>query len=563
MKSSQRNIITGIILTLIFLCYSSDAQDIENIKSQKPFTVSGTLGASLTFYNAEHRQPSHNNFSWMLNGAPVVSVYGVTLPFSFAVSEQQRTFRQPFNKIGVSPYYKWIKTHLGWQTTNFSNYTLADYTWLGAGIELTPGNFRFSFMNGRLNKAIEEDTLNTKNIFQTPLYRRTVYCVKAGYGTEKNFVDIILMKAKDDSASIHSPVMTNIAPGENAVIGLNTRQKITDKISVTIEAAQSLYTTDVRSIVNDSAIVPKEVTGIPSFLLHSNPSTVKGDVVDGTVTYAEKKYSVGLQYKRISPDFYSMGTYYLLNDVREITVKPSATFWKNKIQAQLSFGLQQNNLNKDKPVTTKRSIGSLNVTAQPFPVYFINFAFSNYNIGQDKEQISPDSIYRIAQTTGNIMLTQVLSIVKKNYVHALSLIINNQTLSDRNKTTDAGYKVLVLNGNYQISAIKIKLTAGAGYLMNRFSNFMTESVSSGPVMNLNKTYYKNKLRSGLSLSLLSTSLSGKSISNISVVSFNTFFKQDKHHGVSLRIDYQNVHSKQEGILSSNEIKTILSYAYNF
>jgi len=48
-------------------------------------------------------------FTWMLTGSPTLSVYGITLPFSFTISEQQRNFRQPFNKFGVSPYYKWAK----------------------------------------------------------------------------------------------------------------------------------------------------------------------------------------------------------------------------------------------------------------------------------------------------------------------------------------------------------------------------------------------------------------------------------------------------------------------
>lgn len=550
------------ILTLFF-CKHLSAQDIENIKSQKPFAISGTLGASLTFYSYNHRQPSHQDFSWMLNGSPVASVYGVTLPFSFAVSEQNRDFRQPFNKFGVSPYYKWVKLHLGWRTTNYSDYTLSDYTWLGAGVELTPKKFRLSFMSGRFNKAVKEDTLHLQNIFQTPSYKRTGFSVKAGYGTEKNYVDVILFKAKDDYTSIKQPFYTNISPGENAVIGLSSKQKITEKISFTLDVAQSLYTRDVRAVVNDSAIVPQSVTGIPSFLLQSNPSTVKGNVIDGSVAYNEKWYGLGLQYKRISPDFFSMGTYYLITDVREITVKPSVSFWKNKIRSQLSFGLQRNNLDDKKSVTTNRTIGSINITAQPFPVYFINLVYSNYGIGQKTGLISPDSVYRVAQTTGNLLLLQTLNIIRKNFYHTISLILNNQTLNDKNKTTDAGYTVFVLNGNYQLGITSLKLSAGAGYLLNSFKNYLSLSTNAGPTLNVSKTYYKDKIRSGISASLLNSKLDGKKVSNVTVISFNTYYKVDKHHGLSLRADYQGSTSTISGGISSNEFKTILSYAYTF
>jgi len=79
---------------------------------------------------------------WYLQGSPVITVYGIVLPFSFRLSEQQRDFRQPFNQFGVSPYYKWAKLHLGYRSHNWSTYALAGHSITGVGLELTPGKFQ-------------------------------------------------------------------------------------------------------------------------------------------------------------------------------------------------------------------------------------------------------------------------------------------------------------------------------------------------------------------------------------------------------------------------------------
>ena len=99
---------------MIFLvcCCHASAQDLSQLGNQKPFGLSGNLTGQYTFFSStgqEYMKPG----SWTISGNPVVSIYGVLLPFSFTVSEKERSFRQPFNQFGVSPEYKWVKLHLG------------------------------------------------------------------------------------------------------------------------------------------------------------------------------------------------------------------------------------------------------------------------------------------------------------------------------------------------------------------------------------------------------------------------------------------------------------------
>jgi hypothetical protein len=57
------------------------------------------------------------------------------------------------SRFGASPHRGWFRAHLGDRYMSFSEYTMNNHNFRGAGVELTPGKFRFSAMGGRLAKA--------------------------------------------------------------------------------------------------------------------------------------------------------------------------------------------------------------------------------------------------------------------------------------------------------------------------------------------------------------------------------------------------------------------------
>jgi hypothetical protein len=115
--------------------------------------------------------PRERSFSYLFNGAPTITIYGISFPFSVVISDQQRGFRQPFNQYGISPQYKWLTVHAGWQSITWSPFTLAGYNFLGGGVEATPSKWRLGFIYGRFNKAIEENSTQPLS-FQTPAYKQ-------------------------------------------------------------------------------------------------------------------------------------------------------------------------------------------------------------------------------------------------------------------------------------------------------------------------------------------------------------------------------------------------------
>src|SRR5674536_8201 len=99
-----------LFLALPFLISGTlQAQNLEGLSKQKPVLLSGGLTARAIFYDANGIANRRQPFSYIFTGSPTISIFNsFTIPLSFTYSEQDRSFRQPFNQFGMSPYYKWI-----------------------------------------------------------------------------------------------------------------------------------------------------------------------------------------------------------------------------------------------------------------------------------------------------------------------------------------------------------------------------------------------------------------------------------------------------------------------
>ena len=299
----------------------------------KPFVLSGNLDATAIFYNANGIPNRYLPFNYVITGSPVISLYGWQIPFSFIIGKQQSNFAQPFNQFGLSPSYKWITVHAGYRNLNFSPFTLAGHTFLGGGVELTPGKFRFAFMYGQFNKATAFDT--AQNLyFSNFSYKRTGMAVKIGYGTENNFIDLIALKAKDDPNSVKgSKAMIDsfgVTPAENTVAGYNLRISLWDRrLSFESDGAMSLYTNDINSpLVSDSSYDDK-VQKI-SRLVRVNTSSELFGAIEAAIRYKIKNFSIRFQFRHIDPGYQSMGAYFLNNDLQSYTIAPTLNLLKSK-----------------------------------------------------------------------------------------------------------------------------------------------------------------------------------------------------------------------------------------
>jgi hypothetical protein len=563
----SRNSRLTLILFLFFAANSQAfTQDLSAISGQDPFRISGSVTARLQFYNTDSDNPSRSPFMWYLQGSPVITVYGIVLPFSFRLSEQERDFRQPFNQFGVSPYYKWAKLHLGYRSHNWSTYALAGHSINGAGLELTPGKFQIGFATGRLLKPVRYLD-NPENIkLQTPAYKRTGTAVRIGYGSATNNFSLVILKAKDDSTSLGAvPTEYRLTPDENLVASLMTKQTIAKKYLFEIEVAQSIYTKDIRSALSDSA--GGLMTKIFSSLIQNHESTISSNAVRASAGYQSDLFSLMMKYQRVEPDFRSMGAYYFATDLSNITIEPSLKLMEKKLTLAGSVGTQVDNLKKDKNLRTRRTITSARVNFVPVPQYNMSAFFSNYGLAQESGLLSIDTLRQseVAQATSQIGVTQSLNLTGEKLSHNLMVNYNYQRLNDRNENTSqySEFSTNILSANYFITFIPFNINGSAAFLYTHFAQDTVVTVAYGPSAGIGKSFLKNKLNTSLYFSLMKNRVQHKDTGRTGIYSLQLGYKPHKNHRFALKYNYNKNKRQAAGYDSYYESRLDFDYTYTF
>lgn len=555
------SILLGLFTVCIF--FKAKAQDITQIAKQKPFGLNGNFGIGLGTYNVKGIPARQRDFTYIFNGAPTLSLYGVSFPFSVVVSDQQRSYTQPFNQYGISPTYKWLTVHAGWRSLEFSPFTLAGHNFLGGGVELNPGKLRLGFVYGRFNKAIEEDLNQPLAFSQQPAYRRTGYSAKVGLGTERNHVDVIFLNAKDDVNSITKPVTGGIlTPSENVVLGISSKFSFLKHFVFDMDVSGSIYT---RNVLSDTVKNLKldEVDFIKD-LVTLNSSTQLLTAAQTSIGYNQTNYSVKLKYRRVDPDYKSMGAYYFETDVQNYTVEGMARLFKSQVQIGGSFGIQNDNILKDKALRSNRKIGSINVSYNK-PNYGIDLRYTNFGITQDRGLNPIIDQLRIARTNHNFSSVFRYNINKEITSHGFVLVGNIQSLVDLNEFTKANSQSdsKMLNFSYQFGLPKKSFGASASMSYTVADIAFGRTVFYGPTLGLNQSVDKGKLGLGASVSYQWQKNNSIDVGSVFNTNFNSSYRLGKRNAVTLMLNYLKSNSNDVLLPTFNELRSNLGIVHSF
>jgi len=416
---------------------------MEDIKNQKPITLLGNISAALNYnLNISPKDTLQNiyygsNPSYTLQASPVITLYGVSFPMYFLMASQSKSFSTPFNRYGLSPYYKWVKLHLGWRTLNFSQFTLNGQQILGAGAELTPGKFRLAFMYGKFNKGLTNISQFNNLNNNTQAYKRKGWAAKIGYGGPNTYLEFSYLQAADDSTSLPEdihPSDLNIKPKSNKVLGIKTQIRISHHLYLNVEGAASLITRDATADtiadLPSNTILQKFAPQISSYL----PSAL-----EARLRYNFRKGNIYLKYHRIDPGFQSMGAFYMQTDIEQASLGLNMSFFQNKLNVRSDIGLQRNNLAHIAVFDSKRTIGSTGVSINPTQNFGLDINYTNYGISQQivpelqnpADIIHYDSIL-ISQINQSFSLSPHLTFNSKSLQHTISLSLSLQSLKNNN-----------------------------------------------------------------------------------------------------------------------------------
>lgn len=493
------------------LCLSTTillkAQDLSQIGKAKPFSYTGNISNRLIFYNASGIPDRRDQFGYVLNGGINLSIYKWTLPFTFTFSNQGTSFGQPFNQFGVSPTYKWVTLHLGYRNVTHSSLTLAGHQILGAGVDLNPGKLRAGFMYGRLRRAVEfkppPDSLSLDTLLQTqkiptlqdPVYQRTGWSAKIGYGDNNSFVDVILFKASDDPSSItNDSLKQHFRPAANAVIGINARKTFFNKLSVYFEGAMSAMTRDTElpdgeesdSIIRRKLFKP---------FVPINNTTYYYRAVKAGISYSHTTFNLVADYQRIDPDYQSMGSYFFNNDIESINLTPSFFLLKNKVIVTSGISYQHDNLNQKKQFTTHRTIPRLNVSINPSFRYGIDLGYQDMMTKQTSGVLELTDSTRMAMSNPGFTVGGRYNILDSLRTHTFLLMLNQFTLKDKNPVTKpfSEYTATIFNFNYNLFLTKPALGMSVSLTANMLDTFSGKIKSTGISIGGSKGFNDNKI----------------------------------------------------------------------
>lgn len=521
-------------LLLMVLCAAQllvQGQNLEKLNLKHPVTVSGSAGLNVGLYSAFGAPSRKDPFQWLANANLTFNVLNlVSIPFSANFSQQNQSFMQPFNQYGASPKYKWVTGHLGYRNLTFSQLSLAGHTFFGAGVEMNPGKWRLGACYGRFRRAVSVAEADDNGVDIS--FKRMGYAVKVGYGTNKDFIDLSVLRAWDQlsSVAINQDSLAAITPEENLVWTVAGKKTIGKKLVVDGEYGRTAITRDMRSL---PLVTGTAYDDLGKFFT-PRTSTIYRPAFLGGMSYTGGTYAVKLAYKRIAPDYRTLGAYFFNNDMEELTANLSKTFLKGKVNFSGSAGGQRNNLASELATNTSRLVGAANLAIVASPTWNIALNGSNFSSFLRVEQnVLSDSLnfYQVSRSYG-ASVTHLMG--NDDIRHTLNVSTAYQQANARKEySVDLDSKTDFVNVNfgYNMNQKAKGLTVGVNLTTGLNITADGQILNTGPVLVASKTFKDKKIKTGLSTSYLMVFKDGKSSSAV----YNNKIKVDlnlwKHHGL--------------------------------
>lgn len=545
------------LLILFFVSTASIAQDLGNINKKNPVKLTGSIGAQGIFYNVNGIPNRRQPFSYMLMGNLNIDVLGLLqIPVGFTYSEQERNFSQPFNQFGISPTYKGYTAHLGYRSLRWGEYSLSGYNFLMGGLEVQKKNVRVGGVFGRLNREVRPDTVG-ETASLAPAYKRIGYAAKVGYGNTQNYVDLVFLKAQDvgDSLSV-SKYYKPIKPAENAVVNIVTAQKFLKNFNFRGEIGFSNTNFDKNAIGNTKF---DEGLGI----LKLNSSGNAGTALTANLAFQKKTVRMELETKQTTLDFRSFGGYQYNTNFSNHHALISYGLAKGKLRLTHMVQLMNDNLNKQKSVTTNRLLPATTMDWQTGKIFGLTL---QYNLVKSKQQLA-NAGTQANTLTPNLLdqMNHVVSIMprllfrseKKQQI--FMLMQNMQKNVDNNSNTKLYSENATRFTNLVYNLVFLK--TGLGFNFSVFNSHIENNVltmnTNGLNAGMNKSFRKGKLNTGLNTGYTTNSQQ----SNLQT-QFTFSYRAKKHHSVNLNAGLLISSPKSSGS-SFTEAQGRIFYLFSF
>ncbi|MBC7884065.1 MAG: hypothetical protein H7X99_01220, partial [Saprospiraceae bacterium] len=347
---------------------------------------------------------------------------------------------------------------------------------------------------------------------------------------------------------------------DNVVLAINSKANLLKRVNLDVEIAMSGFTKNAL----DPA-VPENVFKIQNFAMTQRTSTVYRKAINAGVNFDGNLFSLGLGYKRIEPEYRSLGTYFFNNDLENFTANLGFSLFKKKIQINGTGGIQKNNLFGNKGTQLNRTISSLNIIynheALNIGLIYSNYASDvSYVLNQEL-----DSLNTIIVTKNASLNTSYAIGESKNAKHVFSINLSLQSVTDDIEDFNRSSESQMINGIFSYRFLPKdtgwKYHAMINYNQNELRNIFIKRTGLG--FGLERSLMKDKLSIQLNSNFYIST--GENINNKTLnVRLGLPFIINKKHRIDFGAIYLNrINSNKNPDNDFQEFTSILNYIYSF
>ncbi len=533
----------SFIWSVCFMCSVSSlfGQDVSSFGQKENYNIRGGIQLGYNFYEsigATQARFAPSGYSISANAN--VQIGAINIPFNVHFTQLSGSISSPFNLYGASPYYKWIKVHLGNRSLTFSPYVYAGRNFNGVGLELTPGKFRMTAFQGKLRNLLAVSDSVVGGALVLPNYDRKIQGVKLDFGNHTSFFEIMGVRVKDEYLD---NIESFTSPQENLVLGTALSLKFFKRVVFQMNVGGSIFTGD------QNARRPEDLTQVVSGFddFHTINATSRFSFAgDATLGYHYKKVRFDVKYRRVNPFYYSLATNFIQNDIENYTFNGNLSLLKSKLRLRGSFGVQNDNLSNHKSFTSFRTIGSASVTYFPNEKFNLMINYSNYQHENQSGLVAVNDTFKILTVTNNFIINGNYKWFKNDhYESSVSMnVFSNNVVDDTDfRTFNNSFSGRGFSVSLPFTIKQYELTLSPIFNVNQydFSTYDTKRTSIG--LTVTKPFFSKKLSVSVNGMFGNNTFNDLNNGTNANASLNLRYRPNKKHQVGMRLfffDNQNI-----------------------
>lgn len=346
-----------------------------------PVRVSGSARMVTDAYLSHGIDPRRPGTRWRMALSPRATVFGeVSVSAELLVSTEETQFRQNIGQIGLNPSWRWVTLHVGDFTRDYTKYTVQGSRVRGGGVDLEPGDFRFSIQGGRVLRSAAPAGGTT--------FARNMVAARIGYGETggsnlrlsvvggRDSFDTAQQGLPDPDTMLLDTVPQDLRPRmaqeprEGVTASMDGQLMLFDRmVTVAGEVAASMINQDRRS---DRVDLGSLDLGVPGFVadaltaVQAPRSSAAADVawnVEAGIRHDGAH--LGGRYEYVGPGFGSLGLPYLVGDRKGYDVDGGVQLLDGLLGLQGRYQHRTNNLVSQRLNTVDRQTMSTSVSVRP------------------------------------------------------------------------------------------------------------------------------------------------------------------------------------------------------